>query len=104
MVYKGVIQWREGDDMQQVMLDFKFWYGLLSVHGAIDCTQIKISKSKEYLEDYYCYKTGGYSVVAQAVVDSHKQFMQLYVELLGLVNDQRVLRRSSLWQRLFTNN
>ena len=38
VVYKGVIQWPEGDDMRQVMLDFKFWCGLPSVHAAIDCT------------------------------------------------------------------
>ena len=70
VVYKAIIQWREGDGMRQVMLDFKFWCGLPSVHGAIDCTQIRISKPKEYLENYYYYKIGRYSVVAQAVMES----------------------------------
>jgi hypothetical protein len=97
-LYRDVIHWPTGDRMQQVMLDFKAWCGLPSVHGAIDCTHIRISKPKEFPEDYY--KTGGYTIVAQAVVDSKKQFTQLFVGLPGSVNDQRVLRRSSLWQHV----
>jgi hypothetical protein len=61
------------------MLDFKAWCGMRSVHGAIDCTHIRISKSKDFPKDYYYYKTGGYTVVAQAVVDSRKQFMQRFL-------------------------
>jgi hypothetical protein len=36
--------------MWQTMLDFKHWYGMPSVHGAIDCTHISISKPAAYPE------------------------------------------------------
>jgi hypothetical protein len=39
--------------MQQVMLDFKSWCGILSVHGATDYTHIQISKPKYFPKDYY---------------------------------------------------
>lgn len=87
-LYRDVIQWLIGDRMQQVMLDFKAWCGLPSVHGAIDCTYIQISKSKEFPEDYYYYKTGEYTIVAQVVIDSKKNFTQLFVGLPGSINDQ----------------
>jgi hypothetical protein len=71
-----------------------------SVHGAIDCTHITISKPLQYLEDYWYFKIGAYSMVAQAVVDLKKQFTSIFVGFLGSVNDQRVLRRSGLWQHV----
>jgi hypothetical protein len=39
-------------------------------------------------------------MVAQAVVDSKKLFTNIYVGLPGSVNNQRVLRRSGLWQQV----
>ena len=82
------------------MLDFKNWCGMPSVQGAIDCTHIAISKPAAYPEDYWYFKTGAYSMVAQAVVDVNKLFTSVYVGLPGSVNDQRVLRRSGLWQQV----
>lgn len=70
------------------MLDFKSFYGMSSVHGAIDCTHIHNSKLALSLEDYYYFKIGGYSIVAQAVVDARKQFYSLFIGLPGFVNDQ----------------
>lgn len=86
--------------MHQVMLDFKGWCDLSSVNGAIDCTHIHISKPKEFAKDYYYYKMGGYSAVAQAVVHSRKKIIQLFVGLPSSINDQRMLKRSSLWHQI----
>jgi hypothetical protein len=86
--------------MRQVMANFKAWCGMPSVQGALNCTHIAISKPTTYLEDYWYFKTRAYSMVAQAVVDSKKQFTNVFVGLPGSVNSQRVLRRSRLWQQV----
>jgi hypothetical protein len=99
-VYRDVVQWPRGADMRQTMLDFKAWCSMPSVQGMLDCTCITISKPSAFPEDYWYYKTGAYSMVAQAVVDVKKLFTNIYVGLLGSVNDQRVLRRSGLWQEV----
>jgi hypothetical protein len=39
-------------------------------------------------------------MVAQVVVDSKKLFRSVFVGLLGSINDQRVLRRSGLWNQV----
>jgi hypothetical protein len=100
IVYSDIIRWPRGPEMREVMTDFKAWCGMPSVHGAIDCTHISIAKPASFPEDYYYFKTGGYSVVCQAVVDCKKLFTSLFIGLPGSVNDSRVLRRSGLWQHV----
>jgi hypothetical protein len=99
-VYACVIHWPIGDEMRAVILDFKAFCSMHSVHGALDCTHIHISKLAHFLDDYYYFKTGGYSMVDQAVVDTKKMFQNIYVGLPGSVNDQRVLQKSTLWQNV----
>jgi hypothetical protein len=99
-VYAHVIHWPRGQEMREVMLEFKKWCGIPSVHGAIDCTHIGISKPAQFPEDYYYFKKGAYSIVAQAVVDCKKQFTSIFVGLPGSVNDTRVLRKSALWDHI----
>jgi hypothetical protein len=91
--FGDLISWPRGDEMREVMLDFKRFCGMPSVHGALDCTHIAISKPSEFPEDYWYFKTGGYSMVAQAVVDAKKQFRSIFVGLPGSINDQRLLRK-----------
>jgi hypothetical protein len=64
VVYRDVIRWPRNEDMHLVMLEFKQWCGMLSIHGAIDCTHIAISKPSLFPKDYYYFKTGSYSMVA----------------------------------------
>jgi hypothetical protein len=71
-----------------------------SIQGALDRTHIAISKPSAFPEDYWYYKTGAYSMVAQAMVDVKKLYTNIYVGLPGSVNDQRVLRRLGLWQEV----
>jgi hypothetical protein len=94
LVFKKLIFWPEGHEMQKMMEDFKVLCDLLSMQGAIDGTRLLIFKpSILYHEDYYYHKSKGYSMVAQAMVDSNKIFMYIYISLLGNVNDSQVLKR-----------
>jgi hypothetical protein len=55
--------------------------------GAIDGTHINISKPRHGAEDYYYFKFGGYTLNCQAVVDSNKRFLDLYIGMPGSTND-----------------
>jgi hypothetical protein len=70
IVFGELIQWPEGDDMEDVVSDFLDFSSMPSVHGAIDCTHITIAKPKYCPEDYFYYKEGGYTMVLQAIVDA----------------------------------
>jgi hypothetical protein len=60
-----LISWLVGAYMCIVMNDFKLWCGLPSVQGAIDGIHLLISKPfMPFLEDYYYFKYGGYSIIA----------------------------------------
>ena len=98
IVFRSQISWAEGDELLQVMSDFKSWCHMPGVVGAIDCTHVHIVKPQIlYPEDYYYHKSGGYSIIAQAVVDSRKRFIDLYMGMPGSTNDARTLRRSALY-------
>ena len=45
------------------------------------------------------FKFGGYTINCQAIVDSKKGFMDLYLGMSSSTNDSRVLRRSFLFYR-----
>jgi len=81
------------------MNDFKLWYGLPNIQGAINGTHLFISKpSMPFLKDYYYLKYRGYSIVAQAMVDYKKMFTNICISMLGNVNVSRVLCRSMLYK------
>jgi hypothetical protein len=70
IVFGDLIRWLEGEDMEDVGADFQVMSNMPSVHGAIDCMHITISKPKVCPEDYYYYKQGGYTIVLLAIVDA----------------------------------
>ncbi len=78
--------------------------------GTIDGTHFSISKIDGVLcEDYFYHKTRGYNVVCQVIVDDQKQFTKIFLGLPRCVNDSRVLRRSTIYyfvqsQELFNAN
>jgi hypothetical protein len=39
------------------------------------------------VEDYFYHKTRGYSIVAHAIVDVRRRFINIFVGLLGNIND-----------------
>lgn len=73
--------------------------GLPGIVGAIDGTHIEIAKPRFASSDYYYFKSGGYTINCQAVVDSKKRFLDMYVDMPGSTNDSRMLRRSTLYHR-----
>jgi hypothetical protein len=58
---------------------------------------VHISKPKiSFAKEYNYLKTSRYSIMAQVVVNSKKKFVDVYIGLLGFVNDSRVLQKNSL--------
>ena len=99
IVFKDEIRWPNSARALQNMVAFKDYCGLPGVIGAIDGTHFSISKPSHFAEDYYYFKSNGYSIVCQAVVDRDKRFLDLFVGLPRSVNDSRVLRQSGLFRK-----
>ena len=55
------------------------------------------------MEDYY-FKSGGYILNCQAEVDKGKCYLDLYIGMLGSINDAKVLQCSSLNHLAKTEN
>jgi hypothetical protein len=98
------LTWPTGDRMRETQGKFLDLCGLPAVVGAIDGTHISISKPQHVPVDYFYFKSGGYTLNCQAVVDSEKRFLDLYLGMPGSTNDSRVLRRSSLYESAVHNN
>jgi hypothetical protein len=87
--------------MLVVMEEFMKLCGLLGVQGVIDSTHLSILKPQDvFIEDYYYHKIGGYNIVAQCVVDSNKNLIDVFMGLLGSVNDSRVLLQSGSYMKV----
>ena len=82
--------------MQPTQTAFQKLCLLPAVVGAIDGMHTAISKQDFGAFDYFYFKSGGYSVNCQAIVDNDKRFLDLYVGVLGSTNDSRVLGQSSM--------
>jgi hypothetical protein len=98
------ISWPTGERLLETQADFQRLCGLRAVVGAIDGTHVAISKLRYGPTDYYYFKSRGYTLNCQAVVDSKKRFLDLYLGMLGSTNDARVLHRSSLYRKAMHNN
>jgi hypothetical protein len=84
-------RWPIGERLQQTQRNFQELCGLPAVVGAIDGTHISIAKLRFGAEGYYYFKSGGYTLNCQAVVDSNKRFLDLYLGMPGSTNDAKVL-------------
>ncbi len=70
------------------------------MQGAIDGTHVHITKPRTWFaENYYYFKTRGYSIMAQAIMDIKKKFMDVYVGPLGSINDNLVLQKFNLYKQ-----
>jgi hypothetical protein len=98
------ISWPTGECLFETQAVFQEICGLLAVVGAIEGTYISISKSKYGPANYFYFKSGDYTLNCQAIVDSKKHFLHLYLGMSGSTNDARVLRRSSLYQKAMHDN
>ena len=93
------IAWPSGDRLGQTQLDFFDLCRLPIVTGAINGTHISIYKPRIGTADYFYFKSSGYTINCQAVVDSKKRFLDLYLGMSGSTNDSRMFRRSFLFHR-----
>jgi hypothetical protein len=98
------LKWPSGQTLLDTQVDFFQLCRLPGVVGAIDATHISILKPKYGALDYYYFKSGGYTINCQAVVDSSKRFLDLYLGMPSSTNDARILRRSSLYHLTLRNN
>lgn len=97
----GYLKWPTGDDLKAVSDGFQRRAGLPNCVGAIDGSHIRIRSptSREQAIDFYNRK-GYHSIVLQAVTDCDGCFLDVSCGLPGSANDKRVLRFSSLFQRV----
>lgn len=98
------ISWPTGDRLQETQEKFQNLCYLPAVVGAIDGMHVSISKPEFGAVYYFYFKSGGYTINCQAVVDSEKRFLDLYVGMPGSTNDSRMLRRSSLHTQAMQGN
>lgn len=103
IVLRSEMSWPRGDRLASIAVSFAMHCGLLGIAGAIDGTHIAIKKPRFGASNYYYYKSGAYSMKCQAVVDSDKRFLDMYVDMSGSTNDARMLRRSTLFYRAQRN-
>jgi hypothetical protein len=100
-IYKGLTSWPRGLATILVMKEFIELCGLPNVQGVIDETHMSIVKLQGgFVNDYYNHKRGGYGIVAQDMVDYNKKFINLFVGLLGSVNDAWVLCKSFVYENV----
>jgi hypothetical protein len=96
------ISWPTGHRLRSGMEEFQDFSGLPGVVGAIDGTHFDVRRPTISPEDYFYFKSGGYTMQCQAVVDKSKKFIDLSVGMPSSTNDSRQLRRSMLYVKATT--
>ena len=89
VMLRSEIAWPIGERLLETEATFHELCGLLGVVGAIDGTHVSICKPWYGCVDYFYFKSGGYILNCQVVVDSKKRFLDLFLEMLGSTNDAR---------------
>jgi hypothetical protein len=101
---RNEIQWPTGNRLRSGMEEFRAFSGLPAMVGAIDGTHFYICRPTNSLEDYFYFKSGGYTMQCQAVVEKSKKFIDVSMGMPGSTNDSRQLRRSMLYHMASTSN
>jgi hypothetical protein len=102
--FRSEISFPRGNRLFTVMNDFQQFCALPTVAGAIDGTHIHIRKPYVSPEDYFNFKSSGYTIQMQAVVDRWKRFLDVAVGMPGSTHDSRMLRRPSLYLQAENGN
>lgn len=84
--------------LQKIVFKFEQHWGFPQAIAAIDGSHIPIIKPLQCPSDYYNRK-GYYSILIQALVDSHGLFMDVNIGWLGKVHDARVFANSSCFYK-----
>jgi len=99
-IFKNQVRWVEGNNLLHVMEGIKELSNLPSIQGAIDVMQIHIQKLKViFAGDYYTFKSKAYSMQLQAIVDHKKRFLDIFVCMHGSMNNSKMLRLLSIYQK-----
>ncbi len=102
-VFRNKVQWPQGEDSSQVMIGFKYLCGLLSIHGAIDLhTYTYLEPTCAFVVNFYSYKLKAHNFQFQ-VVDHDKHFCDVFVGLLGSMNDSKILWLFNFYQKITYN-
>jgi hypothetical protein len=107
-IFKNQAWWLECDNLMQMMEGFKDLLGPPRIQRAIDATQIHVQKPKSnvLITNYYSFKSKGYNLQFQVIVDHKKRFIDIFVGMSRSMNDVRMLCLSSIywkatWEELF---
>lgn len=86
-----------GQNLRTVINEFETLRGFPQVVGAVDGSHVLILKPRDSPSDYFNRK-GFYSIIVQAVVDSHCKLIDITIGWPGKVHDARVLVNSTFYQ------
>lgn len=72
---------------------FKEVFGMPSTYGAIDVMQINVQKLKAHVfaTNYYSFKSKGYNIQMQVIMDHWKRFWNVYVGIPSSIKNAWVL-------------
>ena len=94
---RGEIEWPKGNKLIETMQSFEQYCSLPGVVEAIDGTHFEIRKPALAPRDYYYFKTFGYSLQCQVVVDRWARFLDVPVGMPSSTHDVHVLKRSGFY-------
>lgn len=99
IILRSQVAWPSQDKLASIVADFEKLCGLPTVQnlGAIDGTHFAIAKPRNGSADYFYFKSGGFSMNCQVVVDASKHFFDLNVGMPGSTHNARILHRSALF-------
>ena len=99
---KIYIKFPTGDNIDNVLREFKAKWGVPQCFGTIDGTHIPVSVPSEN-HTVYCNCKGWYFMLIQGLVDASYCFLDICVGWPGIVHDGRVFVHSSLYQKITDN-
>ena len=102
VLLKTYIKFPTGDNIDNVVREFKGKWGVPQCFGAIDGTHIPVSVPSNNHTDYYNRK-GWYSMIIQGLVDVSYCFLDICIGWSGSVHDARVFVHSSLYMKITDN-
>jgi len=77
------------------------WCNLSFIYDSINGAHIFITKTPRIFDkNYNYYKTMGFSIVYQIVIDVNKNFTNLYIGMCNSRNDLQVLQLSTLYHKV----
>jgi hypothetical protein len=95
--FQSEISFPCGNRLLTIMSNFQDFCGLPTVARTIDGTHIQIRKPYVGPEDYFYFKSAGYTIQMQAIVDRYKRFLDVAVGMPSSTHDSRMLRLTALY-------